>query len=259
MTTIPSVPYFLTPKQVNPDYPLFVFLPGMDESIKLAALQIASVESAFDVYSLVIQPDILEGWDILSQRVIDLTQAELEKTPRQSIYLCGESFGGCLALKVIVKAPQLFERIILVNPASSFNQRPWIHWGSLLTRLLPERLYQMFSFTVLPFLASLKRITPEVRQTLSESINSVPLTTSIQRINLMRQFDLDEKQLHQFTKPVLLIGSKGDRLLPSLAEAERLARLFPNAQVVSLPHSGHACLLEKDVNLYEIMRSKNFI
>ena len=230
----------------------------MDESTKLALLQTASVEIAFDVYSLVIQPDVFESWDVLSQRVIALTQAELEKVPRQSIYLCGESFGGCLALKAIVRDPQLFDRIILVNPASSFNRRPWIHWGSLLTRWFPERLYQMLSFTVLPFLASLKRITPAIRQSLLESINSVPLKTSIQRLSLMREFDIDDSQLHRFTKPVLLIASKGDRLLPSLAEAKRLARIFPNAQVVTLPHSGHACLLEADVNLYEIMRSNNF-
>ncbi len=259
MPEVQSHPYFLNPKKINPDNPLFVFLPGMDESIKLALLQVASVETAFDVYSLVIQPEVEDGWDILCQRVIALTQAELERVPRQSAYLCGESFGGCLALKVIVKAPKLFERIILVNPASSFNRRPWIRWGSILTRWLPERLYQMTSVLFLPFLASVRRMTPTARQTLLESVRSVPLKTSLQRLSLMRDFDIDEKQLYQCTKPVLLIASKGDRLLPSLAETKRLAKIFSNSRVVTLPHSGHACLLETDVNLSKIMQSENFL
>jgi len=253
-------PYFLTPQQTNPGKPLFVFLPGMDESEKLALLQIASVEAAFNIRCLVIQPDFMESWDILSERVINLTQAELEAIPQQqSTYLCGESFGGCLALKVLVKAPQLFQRVILVNPASSFNRRPWIHWGSLLTRLLPEWLYQMFSTLVLPFLAAGNRMTPEARQALLESVRSVPIKTSVQRLSLMRDFDLDEGRLQQFTQSVLLIASKGDTLLPSVPEAKRLAGIFPDSHVVTLPHSGHACLLEADVNLYKIMQSVNFI
>lgn len=259
MSEVHSYPYFLTPQQTHSDRPMFIFLPGMDESVKLALLQVASVESAFDVYSLVIPSDVLESWDVLCEKVITLTQAELETVPRQSIYLCGESFGGCLALKVIVRVPQLFERIILVNSASSFNQRPWIHWGSLLTRWFPERLYQMFSFTVLPFLASLRRMTPAARKALLKSVNSVPLKTSVQRLSLMRKFDIDQQQLRQITQPVLIVASAGDRLLPSVAEAKRLARIFPNVSVVTLPHSGHACLLEADVNLYEIMQSENFL
>jgi pimeloyl-ACP methyl ester carboxylesterase len=259
MSKVHNQPYFLNPPKTNPDHPLFVFLPGMDESTKLALLQIASVKTTFDVCSFVIQPDVMDSWDMLCERVVSLTTAALEMVPRKSVYLCGESFGGCLALKVIVKAPKLFDRIILVNPASSFNRRPWIHWGSLLTRWLPERLYQMNSVLFLPFLASVKRMTPAARQTLLESVRCVPLETSIQRLSLMREFDLDKEQLHQLTQPVLLIASKGDRLLPSVAEAKRLAEIFPNAQVVLLPHSGHACLLETDVNLYGIMQSENFV
>ena len=259
MPDVDIYPYFLTPQQTNPDKSLFVFLPGMDESEKLALYQVASVKADFNVRCLVIQPDVMESWDILCDRVIALTQAELKTVPHQSsIYLCGESFGACLALKVLVKAPQLFQRVILVNPASSFNRRPWIHWGSLLTRWLPEWLYQTFAVFVLPFLASKGRMTPEAHQALLESVRSVPIKTSVQRLSLMRNFDLDEGRLQQFNQPVLLIAGQGDILLPSVAEAKRLSRIFPDSKVVILPHSGHACLLEADVNLCKIMRSVDF-
>lgn len=44
-----------------------------------------------------------------------------------------------------------------------------------------------------------------------------------------------------------------------LSRSKRLARILPNTQVVTLPHSGHACLVEEGVNLYEIMQSENFL
>lgn len=81
----------------------------MDETGKeLMCLQTQGLEAAFDVRCFVIPPDELTSWDVQAEQVVALTQAELEKTPRPSVYLCGESFGGCIALKVLQKFPQLF-------------------------------------------------------------------------------------------------------------------------------------------------------
>jgi pimeloyl-ACP methyl ester carboxylesterase len=38
------------------------------------------------------------------------------------VTLVGESFGGCLALRVAAAAPQLVARLVLVNPATCFGQ-----------------------------------------------------------------------------------------------------------------------------------------
>ena len=40
--------------------------------------------------------------------------------PRQ-VTLVGESFGGCLALRVAAAAPELVARMVLVNPATCFR------------------------------------------------------------------------------------------------------------------------------------------
>lgn len=260
MTTVHSSPYFLTPRTSNSDYPLFVFLPGMDETGKeILRIQTAGLETAFDVRCFVVPPDELASWEHLSEQVIALTQAELEKVPRQSVYLCGESFGACIALKVLLRAPQLFDRIILVNPASSFHRLPWLDLGSFLFPLVPQFIYKISSIIALPFLAHLNRVSPANRQALLKAVRSAPKKTAAQRLTLMRQFDIDEMKLHQLTQPVLLIASKGDRLLPSVAEVKRLARNLPNAQVITLPHSGHTCLVENDIDLYKIMQDNNFL
>ncbi len=259
MFKVHSHPVFLSPHALHPERPLFVFLPGMDGTGKLLQTQTAGLEPHFNIRCLAIPPDDLTDWDQLSERVVALTMAELARMAQPSVYLCGESFGGCLALKVALKAPQLFDRIILVNPASSFGRRPWIYWGSLLVQGLPQFLYQASAVTLLPFLAALERIAPADRQALLAAMRSVPQTTSVWRLNLLSQFQVEVGQLWQLRQPVLLVASRADRLLPSLSEAQRLLGLLPHAQVVVLPHSGHACLLEAEVNLYQILAASNFL
>lgn len=255
-----SQPYFLTTQFSNPNYPLLVFLPGMDETGKeLIYIQTAGLEAAFDVRCFVIPPDELTSWDQMTEEVVSLTKIELEKVPRSSVYLCGESFGGCLALKILEKFPQLFSKIILINSASSFHRVPWLNLGSLLFPYTPQFFYNISSLLSLPFLANLSRISPAASLTLSKSTSSAPKETANQRLSLMRKFDIDENKLSQITQPVLLIASRDDRLLPSEAEAKHLNNIFPNSQTITLPRSGHVCLVERDINLYEILLSANFI
>ncbi|WP_373529943.1 alpha/beta fold hydrolase [Nostoc sp.] len=255
-----SQPYFLTTQFSNPNYPLLVFLPGMDETGKeLMYIQTAGLEAAFDVRCFVIPPDELTSWDQMTEEVVSLTKIELEKVPRSPVYLCGESFGGCLALKILEKFPQLFTKIILINSASSFHRVPWLNLGSFLFPYTPQLFYKISSFLSLPFLANLSQISPAASLALSKSTSSAPKEIANQRLSLMRQFDVDENKLSQITQPVLLIASRDDRLLPSEAEAKHLNNIFPNSQTITLPHSGHACLVERDINLYEILLSANFI
>ncbi|MGI0487096.1 alpha/beta fold hydrolase [Pantanalinema rosaneae CENA516] len=259
MLTVQSHPCLLTPSRLQPTYPLFVFLPGMDGTGQLLRTQTAGLERGFDVRCLAIPPDDLTSWDELTEIVVELIQAELEQSPGRSIYLCGESFGGCLAMKVALHSPDLFERIILVNPASSFNQQMWLSWGSQVTRWLPHLLYHWSSIGLMTLLANLERLASEDRRALLRAVQSVPQKTSIWRLALLHEFYIPETQLKQLTQPVLLIAGLADRLLPSGTEAQRLSQILPNAKTLTLPKSGHACLLEADVNLYEILQTHDFL
>ncbi|HAA33144.1 MAG TPA: alpha/beta hydrolase [Cyanobacteria bacterium UBA8553] len=259
MPEVKSRPCFLTPGRVNANYPLFVFLPGMDGTGQLLRSQTKGLETAFDVRCLAIPPDDLTNWEDLTLKVVNLVEEELKKRSSRSVYLCGESFGGCLAIKVALEAPYLFDRIILVNPASSFNQRPWLLWGAQLNRLVPDNLYGVSALALLPFLSNLAKIAPSDRRALLKAMQSVPAKTANWRISLVSEFDVDEMQLGCLTPPVLVIAGGADRLLPSVHEAERLVNCLPDAKMVVISQSGHACLLETDVNLFEIMKDHNFL
>jgi pimeloyl-ACP methyl ester carboxylesterase len=93
---------------------------------------------------------------------------------------------------------------------------------------------------------------------LLEAMNSVPPRVVSWRLSLLKNFAIADIDLYAIVQPTLLIVSAGDRLLPSIDEARRLASLLPDTQTVVLPESGHACLLEGDIYLDEIMKSKHF-
>lgn len=252
-------PCFLTPKTIRLDYPLFIYLPGMDGSGELLQTQADDLARCFDVRCLAIPPDDFSPWDQLTNRLLQLIYAELKNTPQRPVYLCGESFGGCLAQKAAIAAPHLFKGIILSNPASSFRIRPFLYWGSQFTDFIPNFFFDMGALGFLPFLASLPRISSGDRQQLLKAMKSVPAETIRWRISLLRDFDIDEYKLSYLNLPILLIAGANDRLLPSTSEALRLGNILPNGKIIVLPESGHACLLEKDINLYEIMHQHNFV
>ncbi len=256
---IETGPCFLTPRLLQPDYPLFVFLPGMDGTGQLLRSQTTGLEAGFDVRCLAIPPTDLTSWEELAEQVIKLIHQELKDSPDRVVYLCGESFGGCLAMKVALHSPHLFSRIILVNPASSFRRWPLMGWGGPITSWLPTPFYRLTSMALMLWLANLDRVAPGDRQALWQAVQSVPQETSAWRLSLLNGFTISVAQLRQITQPVLLLASAADHLLPSLPEAQELAQHLLDVELVILPDSGHACLLEADINLYEIMQKCNFL
>ena len=254
-----SSPYFRVPRPLNPHAPLLFYLPGMDGTGQLLSRQLAGLEQAFDIRCLTLPPDDLTPWEALTTQVVNLIEAELAHGTQQLTYLCGESFGGCLALKVMERSPHLFDRLILLNPATSFKQSFWIYWGSYLVQPLPDPIYRTSCVGFLPFLAALERIEASDRRALLDAMQSVTQKASLWRMSLLREFDLPDAVVRSLQKPALVIASKRDRLLPSVHEASRLASLLPNAQIQVLPQSGHACLLEGDVDLYDILKVNQFL
>ena len=145
-----SEPYFLTPHISNPEYPLLIFLPGMNETGQgLLKIETRGLEVGFHVRCLVIPLNNFMDWEQLAESTIALIQAKLEKVPQEVVYLCGESWGGCLALKLIEYTPHLFKRLILVNSASSFHRVAWFNKSLRLLAWTPPLLYKFSPVVIL--------------------------------------------------------------------------------------------------------------
>jgi pimeloyl-ACP methyl ester carboxylesterase len=241
----------------TPDQPLFVFLPGMDGSGALLQPQLAGLSSGFDIRCLSIPPDDLTAWDALTEQVAALIRMEQQRQPGRTTTVCGESFGGCLALRLITRFPNLCDQIILVNPASSAQRQPWISACSSITQLLPAPLYHLSTLSISNLLIASHRVSRPTRQQLLAAMQAVRPESAAWRLALLNQFCLEDLPLDRVRQPVLILASGADRLLPSQREAERLARHLPTATTVLLPDSGHACLLENQLNLSAILKSQD--
>ncbi|MGY6530653.1 MAG: alpha/beta fold hydrolase [Cyanobacterium sp.] len=237
--------------------PLFIYLPGMDGSGKLLETQ-KDLYQNFEVRCLDFTHDRASDWRGFLTPLISLLEREINKSNYSQIYLCGESFGACMALKLLEVIPHLFDKVILINSASSFYRRSWLNVGTFITSVIPENIYHGTTFILFPFLVKISAIAPKQRINLINTLQSIhPLTVS-NRIQLLNQFHLNLRKIRQFSSPVLIIASGEDSLLPSVEEAPRLKQFFTQSFIHILPHSGHCCLLEKKVNLHTIMYKYSF-
>ena len=250
---------FLLPKPIQPEKPLFIYLPGMDGTGELLSTQADKLAQFFDLRCLFIPPDDLSTWQTLTEGIIDLIKQEIALTPRRLVYLCGESFGGCLALQATLSASEIIQRLILVNPASSFNQRPFLGLGVNLLPLIPDPIHRSSAIGLLPFLAELSRINKQERRALLQAMRSLPAKVVSWRLSLLRDFMVSQQELANIKQPTLILAGGADKLLPSIEEAQRLVQVLPQGKVVVLTKSGHACLLEADTNLYDILDKNNFL
>ncbi len=258
MGNINNYLHFYLPKPPQPNLPLFIYLPGLDCTGKLFYTQ-KGITDNFDVRCLVIPPHDCSDWNTLSLELIDLIKKEVAKNGQRYIYLCGESFGGCLAIYTALSAPDLFHRLILINPATSFNQKPWLSLGIPITEYLPDFFSRQSCLILLPFLAALGRMKASESRSLLNAMKYVPSETVSWRLSLLKNFVIKENILQKIHQPVLIIAAGKDKLLDSLGEAKRLVQMLSHGKIFVLPHSGHACLLETEINLDKILKESNFV
>lgn len=247
---------FLNPLPLRPRFPPLVYLPGMDGTGQLLHRQSRSLTNFFNLYCLSLPPKVIKNWDELAESVISLVVTEFKHEP---IYLCGESFGGCLALKMAIKKPEIVNKLILVNPASSLRQSSLLGLGITISHWLPAAIHQTSALGILPLLASLGRMEAGDRRQLLQAMRSLPQSVVCSRLSLLYDFVVEPFQLQQFKKPSLIIASAADRLLASVEEGKRLQRFLPQSQLEILPQSGHACLLESQLDLTSILKKQNFL
>jgi pimeloyl-ACP methyl ester carboxylesterase len=242
---------FLPPHLAQPHLPLLVLFPGMDGTGKLFTKQIAGLVDRFDIRCLSIATNDLTGWAGLVDRAVQLILSELAKG--RELYLCGESFGACFAMQVAEQLGTKINKLILINPASSFARLPLLAAGSALSGLLPNALYSISAMILVNFLIDGDRVAPAERQSLIGAILSVHPQTAAWRLNLLRQFPVDSIVPKLIHIPTLLIAGELDRLLPSSLEVNILSQLLSDSKTLLLPNSGHACLLERDIYLADLL------
>lgn len=244
--------------------PALVYVAGLDAQ-PLPECQCCHMRGKFAIVSVCHEPDDKSEWEALVAAALSpLSNLAANTGP---ITLVGESFGAALALRIAAVFSDI-SQLVLVNSGTAL-----LHDAPLrtITELLPVlradvtgrilyRAAAIFLFKVM--LTREERLAessvpsglPWLR---SVDIKLVPLEAMLHRVALLRKFETSftDKCVRELIRiPTLLIASGKDRLLRSRKEANRLAELLPKVKrIVVLEESGHAALLEGNVNLLDII------
>ncbi|EIE25026.1 alpha/beta-hydrolase [Coccomyxa subellipsoidea C-169] len=260
--------------------PLMVYLPGIDGTGLAASRQFPFLVDAFDLHALSIpgaDRTPFEGLISLIEEYMDLVVSQ--SPPERPVYLLGESFGGVLALAVAEARPDLVDRVVLVNPATSFSRSLWPALGPFLPRV-PKELYGSVPVALAPILGNpillaafgVDTSAPLQDQAVAFGQGVVSLIPQLQALTeilppptLQWKLKLLEEgnrqlapKLKDVNQRVLLLVGSGDLLLPSGEEGPRLEKLLPRCRLKVMQGRSHALLQEAGINLVSILKEEGF-
>lgn len=270
--------------------PVMVYLPGIDGTGLAASRQFPFLLSCFDVVALMIPPTDRTPFNGLVDLVVEYLQQEVPRHPTtRPVYLLGESFGGLLALAIAARLPRLVDRLVLVNPATSFSQSLWPIVGPLLPQI-PPQAYSVLPIALAPVLGNpVNLLGAALESALANNENEsengtrtnsqrasifieetvmlltqlpllaqlLPPDTLEWKLSLLKQgCEAVLDKLHAVEQRTLIIAGDSDLLIPSLEEADRLRKALPRAHVRIERGRSHALLQEGGVNLVRIMEKE---
>ncbi|CAN1761268.1 Phytyl ester synthase 1, chloroplastic [Linum perenne] len=257
------------------DSPILMFLPGTDGVGLGLVLHHKALGKVFEVRCLHIPVEDRTPFQGLVNFVEETLKSEHASSPNRPIYLVGDSFGGCLALAVAARNPQIDLVVILANPATSFS-RSQIQPLLPLLEAIPNELHN-----IVPYLLSFvmgnplkmamvnveDRLPPRGQmEQLSGNLTSllgylsglsdiIPKETLAWKLKLIQSgAAYANSRLHAVKAEVLLLVSGQDNLLPSKDEAVRLKKVLQDCTVRYFKDNGHTLLMEEGLSLLTIIK-----
>nr|XP_027188578.1 acyltransferase-like protein At3g26840, chloroplastic isoform X2 [Cicer arietinum] len=231
---------------------------------------------------------IIRNWEVADRtpftdlvKLVEKTvRSEYQRSPNRPIYLVGESLGGCLALAVAARNPDIDLVLILANPATSFS-RSQLQLVTPLLEALPGSLSP-----ALPNILSLTAGDP-LRLVLDSVVKGLPLQNTARELiedfttfasSLPVLADILPKEtlmwklkmlksasayagsrLYAIKAQTLILCSGNDQLLPSQQEGERLIQLLHNCDIRKFNDSGHFLFLQEgSIDLVTILKGTSY-
>lgn len=257
------------------DSPILLFFPGIDGVGLGLTLHHKALGKVFEVRCLHIPVYDRTPFEGLVKFVEKIVRLEHASSPNKPIYLVGDSFGGCLALAVAARNPEIDLVLILANPATSFNRSQLQPLFPLL-EALPDELHNavpyLLSFVMgdpvkmamvnieskLPPGLQIEQLSNNLTAmlpSLSGLADIIPKDTLLWKLKLLKSAAAyANSRLHSVKAEVLVLSSGKDQMLPSGDESQRLKSSLKNCTVRHFKENGHTILLEDGVNLLTIIK-----
>ena len=219
----------------------FVILPGLSvQSVMPLADAVAEAYSILaDDYTVYLFdrrkeiPDTYTVHDMARDTIAAFKALGLEE-----VYLFGTSQSGMIAMTIAIEEPNMVRKLVLGSTAARMNPeryRKVEEWVQMAKTGNAEELYQAFGEAVYP-----RPVYEQYKGFLTESAKEVTKTELGRFIILaegMKEFDVTSR-LKEITCPVLVLGSRDDKVLGGEASEEIAEKI--GCEVYMYEGYGHA-------------------
>lgn len=182
-------------------------------------------------HSAPIEPYTFKG---LAERCIGLIEAAQAKSDRRDVVLLGHGMGGMVAQEVVLRRPDLVNRLILCGTSARFDDVDFVT-----QRTAPLDAGQdmaQLAATLVPRLVGPGAL-PEGSRLAEHSLSQVPAATYRRALQALPSFDRTAV-LNEIAVPTLLIAGEFDRVAPP-DSLMAMATRIPGARYVVVPGAGH--------------------
>jgi pimeloyl-ACP methyl ester carboxylesterase len=225
-----------------------VLVPGMNGSGELFYRQIPRLQRCYRVATYSLRDDA-DNLEVLAGDLAHVVDAVAPAERRALIV--GESFGGAVALTFALQHPEQVEALVILNSFPYFSPQRRLRLAIASLTVLP--------WGVMPLVRHLTAFRLHSRHTHRQDVKEFIRLTSdatregyINRLKLLRNFDA-RNRLAEIDRPVLLLASEHDHLVPAVEQARYMATRIPSSVMRVLEGHGHICLIAPDLDLAQIL------
>jgi pimeloyl-ACP methyl ester carboxylesterase len=216
----------------------------MDGTGQLFYRQVPALSRRFTVVTYALRDDAHD----MDTLVRDLVRVLDTVAPnREPAVLVAESFGGTLAMTTALAHAERIRALVLLNTFPYFRPQFRLHLAMLGIRVIPWGAMRMVRRLTAFRLHSHHTHRDDVKRFLKLTA----LTTRrgyLSRLRILTRYDVRHR-LHELGMPTLLLAADEDHLIPSVQQAEVMARGIPNVTTVVLRGHGHSCFLAGSLDL----------
>ena len=219
--------------------PALLLLPGQAVSATMWYANVGALGEAFRIYA----PDILGdmGKSVVTRRLTQPADfaawltALLDGLGVADANVAGLSYGGFIALRLALSAPERVRRLALLAPASLLPLRPQF-FVRMAGMVLPDRL--------LPPGGKQRLLLGVASETAAPMIKQL-LTPNDFRYSMYLPPVVSDAELRTLRPPTLLLLGEQEVIYDRQAAVRRATALMPNVEAAVIPNAGHALNLDQ--------------
>lgn len=223
------------------DVDTIVLVPGLDGTAELFYRQIRPLAKDFNVVAFPL-PD--RRRDTMENLIDDLAGL-VDEVADDGAVVCGESFGGALAMSLALRRPAAAKGLVVVNSFPYLENRLQLLLAPRLARLVPWATMPLFRRLTEHRLHSAHARDDDLIA-FRKAMRNIGRDGYLRRLEILWHYDIRE-QLSDLSVPTLFVAGTDDRLVPSARWADFMGRRVPAAEVVLLDGYGHCCLINHDL------------